>query len=199
MEHIKRLKHELVFNRYAWNIYLEAKSQKGIIKCFYILFGIYRALLDSHGNLWRYEKRIVMNKNIIYLSEFDTSIYVPNFKRDYLQRLIVRDNTFFSLEELMVLKNNFTRAGMVIIDVGANIGNHSLFFGNVCNAKRVYAFEPIESTYKVLERNVDINDLNDVIKTYNIALGSRGGGRRFNLATEQILVQHKLRWIQMAC
>ena len=40
----------------------------------------------------------------------------------------------------------------VIVDVGANIGNHSVFFGAICG-RRVLAFEP-NPNYYIPERSV---------------------------------------------
>lgn len=65
----------------------------------------------------------------------------------------------------------------ICIDVGANIGNHSLFFSNYYD--EIHAFEPVSSTFKALELNVLINGLFSKIKTYNIALSSINSRLRF--------------------
>jgi FkbM family methyltransferase len=65
----------------------------------------------------------------------------------------------------------------ICIDVGANIGNHSLFFSNYYD--EIHAFEPVLSTFKALELNVLINGLVSKIKTYNIALSSIVSRLRF--------------------
>lgn len=44
------------------------------------------------------------------------------------------------------------------IDVGANIGNHSVFFAAYCGAK-VVAFEPVAENFGMLERNMRANGL----------------------------------------
>ena len=48
-------------------------------------------------------------------------------------------------------------------------GNHTLFFCNECRAKKVYAFEPVKKTYKILKRNIVLNQLQDKVITYNSA------------------------------
>jgi FkbM family methyltransferase len=55
----------------------------------------------------------------------------------------------------------------VVLDIGANIGNHALAFATL--AKRVYAFEPIPEIFQLLHTNVTQNDLSNVT-TSNIAL-----------------------------
>jgi FkbM family methyltransferase len=43
------------------------------------------------------------------------------------------------------------------IDVGGNIGNHSLFFLNHCPSTKVYIFEPEDLCYSILETNLKGN------------------------------------------
>jgi FkbM family methyltransferase len=56
-----------------------------------------------------------------------------------------------------------------IIDVGANIGYHTLLFSQVCS-ENVYAFEPQIQSFKLLEDNLEINKIKNVI-LYNYACG----------------------------
>jgi len=62
--------------------------------------------------------------------------------------------------------------GNVVMDIGAHLGVFSLFAAKM-GAKKVYAFEPVESTYEMLGRNVEINDLDDTISPVNKALGDK--------------------------
>lgn len=48
----------------------------------------------------------------------------------------------------------------IVVDIGANIGNHTVFFANVCKAKKVYSFEPQEKVFEILKKNVEINKFN---------------------------------------
>jgi len=42
----------------------------------------------------------------------------------------------------------------VYVDVGANIGNHSLFFLNHCKSTKLYCFEPENFCYETLNKNL---------------------------------------------
>lgn len=66
--------------------------------------------------------------------------------------------------------------GGLIVDVGASIGNHTLFFASVCRA-RVFAFEPYRPSYRHLQANVRLNGFhgNGRITTANVALGNHRG------------------------
>jgi len=58
----------------------------------------------------------------------------------------------------------------VVLDIGANIGNHSLAFAT--GAARILAFEPIPAIYSVLEQNLRQNHLVNV-QAYNMALSDK--------------------------
>jgi FkbM family methyltransferase len=67
------------------------------------------------------------------------------------------------------------RPGMTVVDVGANIGTHTLYFANtVERGGRVYAFEPQRFIYNVLCGNVALNGHTNVVAV-NAALGSKPG------------------------
>lgn len=50
-----------------------------------------------------------------------------------------------------------SRSGDVLVDVGANLGFHSCFFGNHVDDGFVEAFEPAPVVHRRLERNLDLN------------------------------------------
>jgi FkbM family methyltransferase len=60
---------------------------------------------------------------------------------------------FFELDELELLKNSFKESikSKTFLDIGANVGNHSVFFSS--SFKSVKSFEPQIFTFKILEYN----------------------------------------------
>lgn len=56
----------------------------------------------------------------------------------------------------------------VLLDIGANIGNHSVFFSSMF--KKVYAFEPNPVTYEVLRINSEYACNNKNIESFNFGL-----------------------------
>lgn len=60
----------------------------------------------------------------------------------------------------------------VVLDIGANIGNHALAFAT--RAATVHAFEPIPAIYNLLNENVTANSLGHV-HTYPLALSDTTG------------------------
>jgi FkbM family methyltransferase len=59
----------------------------------------------------------------------------------------------------------------IVIDVGANIGNHSIYFSGISQAC-VYSVEPVHINFVHLVTNAAINRLTTTIYPINIALGN---------------------------
>ena len=97
-------------------------------------------------------------------------MYLPFAETDVIQRTILKNRNFWELRNLKMIQSMISPES-VVIDAGANIGNHSVFFGGVCRAKQVYAFEPLRETYRLLKRNLDLNSLTNV-QPINAALGA---------------------------
>ena len=70
-------------------------------------------------------------------------------------------------------------AGERILDVGAYIGNHTVFFSTICGAAEVEAFEPVRTSFRALERNARLNHVN--VKLHNVGVGATSGEARLNL------------------
>ena len=82
-------------------------------------------------------------------------------------------------EKEVYLKHGVTLSdGDCVFDVGAHIGLFTLFVNEKCRNARVYAFEPIPPTFKVLRANVSIPGLS--VKLFNLGLADRPGMDRFN-------------------
>ena len=82
------------------------------------------------------------------------------------------EGEFYELALLEAVKDAVGPAegsGKFAIDVGAHIGNHSLFFAGVMGL-RVIAFEPVRDTFLTLKRNTSGDTVAGQIGTQNIAL-----------------------------
>jgi len=64
--------------------------------------------------------------------------------------------------------------GRAVVDAGANIGIFSIYAA-MLGAERVYAFEPVLRTYRMLVENIRLNNLNGKIIPINCALGREEG------------------------
>lgn len=87
------------------------------------------------------------------------------------------ESKFFSKgpgAEIKILKLilNYLKSSEVAFDVGANIGVHTTFMAKKVGENGiVVAFEPEINNFKCLKKNIELNNLNNVM-AYPIALGS---------------------------
>ncbi|QLG26209.1 FkbM family methyltransferase [Halorarum halophilum] len=85
-----------------------------------------------------------------------------------------RSLEIFDTERTMVADMlSESRSGDVLVDVGANLGYHSCFFGNHVADGFVEAFEPAPIVHRRLERNLDLNGVDG--NAHRLALSDTSG------------------------
>ena len=72
------------------------------------------------------------------------------------------------------MRDRFLRPDDVVIDVGAHVGNHTIFFSAICHCF-VIAFEPDQNNYEMLKRNIFLNNLEKRVELWQAALSSQSG------------------------
>lgn len=81
-----------------------------------------------------------------------------------------------------LLLERFLRPGDVFVDVGANLGLHSLAAARALGGKgRVIAFEPFPPTVQLLERTVYLNGYSGLIEIIPAAVSNQGGTQTLHL------------------
>lgn len=80
---------------------------------------------------------------------------------------------FHEFHEFLFL-NKFLKKGMVFVDIGANLGEYSLFAGKRVTEGKVLAFEPFPKMIKLLRENVDLNRFTNV-RILSYGLSSKEG------------------------
>ncbi|WP_336512077.1 FkbM family methyltransferase [Pseudaestuariivita rosea] len=95
--------------------------------------------------------------------------FVHSDQEDHIFKTLQNSQEFYEqalLERLRILIN----PDDLVLDVGANIGTHSVFFAGVCKAQ-VIAFEPNQAAYGLLEQNIKLNRLKKRVTMQQFALG----------------------------
>lgn len=92
---------------------------------------------------------------------------------DHIGRKIAATKTFYEIALLQFIKDTAPRGG-IYIDVGANIGNHSVFFAAFCT-KYVLALEPIRENMDMARKN--LSNFNNPLRTF-VKLMQVGAGRK---------------------
>lgn len=90
--------------------------------------------------------------------------------QDCVQEVMFRDG-FYELDFLKEMQEH-VKPGSIIADIGANIGNHTVYFSKFFDAKEIYVIEPIERSYKLLLANIALNKCHNVnVDHIGVALG----------------------------
>lgn len=98
---------------------------------------------------------------------------------DLLGDLLARTGRPYE-EVILRLVTALTAPGDHIVDVGAHLGNHSVYWALA--GRRVTAFEPNPPVAEILERNLRRNSLAGYVTINRVALGARGGPGRLVVA-----------------
>jgi FkbM family methyltransferase len=77
---------------------------------------------------------------------------------------------FYEEEELRSISPYFKRNG-IFVDIGANTGQHSIYFAKLLGASKVILFEPILETCKILRENIRLNNLSIICDLRYLGLG----------------------------
>lgn len=130
----------------------------------------YRFLKVRYSKKYQICRKLTLQNNEdIWELTNGIKFYLPNYPQDLISKYIVFYNEFWELDILQKL-DKYLPENAVILDIGANIGNHSVYWATK-NAKRIHSFEPMLQTYNSLVKNVKINGLEKIITPYNIGLG----------------------------
>lgn len=111
------------------------------------------------------------------------SFYLPLGAADQIQKDILRTAYFYQPKPLnFIQQHKLVGASSVVLDVGANIGNHTVFFGRAMDVKKVHSFEPNPPAFAILQKNVELNGLHDVVELHQVGVGAKSSRAR-NLNT----------------
>jgi len=102
----------------------------------------------------------------------DNNISFTGYENEYVFEKI-KSGTFYE-NDLLLRWTDSINENSIVFDIGANLGNHTLFFSKIKNAKKVYSFEPVKKNYELLERNCKDNSCTQV-ELFNFGLGAQNG------------------------
>ena len=100
------------------------------------------------------------------------------FRNDHVGDKIAQHGLYEKENLALLLKLLAQLPEPVVLDIGANIGNHTLAFATRAHA--VHAFEPIPYLFEVLSGNITRNDLRNA-HAHNLALSDHEGSATINM------------------
>lgn len=90
-----------------------------------------------------------------------------------VNEIVKNSNHFFEIHMLDEISKLPYRNG-ICMDIGANVGNHTVFFSRFCNFDEVWAYEPDPGSFELLKENVAKNTKRTV-RLFNVAIGEKEG------------------------
>jgi|TARA_B110000027_G_C16046670_1_gene268017 FkbM family methyltransferase len=104
----------------------------------------------------------------------------------YFLRKIYLFFDYFNQKKILKYLANFFKDKKInnVFDVGAHHGETVEFILKNFEIEKIYTFEPSPINYKILLNNLKNKSKNDVIKTFNIALGEKNKTSKLNQVIE---------------
>jgi len=115
----------------------------------------------------------------IVFTHQDTEIFfhLPD-RNDHIQKTIALSSYFYEPEMLEDMRARVMALDVpentMALDVGANIGNHTVFIGKVLGLNTI-AFEPTPRSHAVLCKNIALNGLDGHVQALRIGAGAQTG------------------------
>jgi len=99
-------------------------------------------------------------------------VWLDTSGKSELRRRMISGGEFYEQGLLDFAKS--LNLGKAIVDVGANIGGHTTYFGMFCPYTKIYSFEPTAEARRMLERNISLNNVKNV-EVFPYAVGEKEG------------------------
>jgi FkbM family methyltransferase len=140
------------------------------------IFYLWAAMYETYRTfLWKISSKVSKNLTLSVHKNLTLKLVSYGYitKRIYQQQLLVPFKKSFEYDTLTLLREA-TKSDFQILDIGANIGLHSLIMAQELSDKgKIYAFEPSKKTYDALVENIKLNNLSDKVVPFNLALSNK--------------------------
>lgn len=124
----------------------------------------------------------------------DYLIALPHWRTDYIQGRVANTREPYELSMLQDMASQL-EPDELVLDVGANIGNHSLYLAAVCQSV-VHAFEPNTELCEGLRKSIRANNFEDRITVHQVGVSDVAAFATFkhrdeaNLGAQSLAVQY---------
>jgi len=118
-------------------------------------------VIETDGNIGKHTVLLKNNLGKLYCP------FSPDFVCDEIKKNKIWE------EHIQQEFEKYVKQGDTVIDAGAYVGIHTLKLSKLVSPSGlVYAFEPDPETFKILQHNIKLNNINNV-KLFNVALGDK--------------------------
>ena len=126
-----------------------------------------------YASLWR-------KRRVVQFSCGSIPIYLVVVDPNDLIQKVHSKGQLYEAADIEDISPYFRRGG-VFVDIGANTGQHSIYFAKVLGASKLILFEPIRQTCQILRENIRLNNLEGItdLSHLGIGLGDKSGRAMF--------------------
>jgi FkbM family methyltransferase len=149
-------------------------------KFIYLLFGKLMKFLAGRGleklpltvPIYNFIYRTIRPQGIILLNIQGNKMYANSNDEVITPSLLMRG--YWERGETNLFKK-LLKPGMIVVDIGANIGYYTLIAAKIVGNKgKIYAFEPEPNNFKLLVKNIGMNGCKNVIPVQKAVLNKTG-------------------------
>jgi len=129
------------------------------------------------GIIYAYKNRLFVLTNIFGVLKRKITIYKMKNGINYL----ARSNDIPVINDMFINKQyhnflNKIKNNSIVIDIGAHIGVFSILAATLGKNIQVYSYEPSEENFKILKRNIRLNNLHNIYP-FKLAVSKKKGRR----------------------
>lgn len=129
--------------------------------------------IDHHINIRVLKKREVIRKVNNYPM-------ILNFDEEGLSKhlMIHREREVAETETI----KRIVKPGMCILEIGANVGYYTILMGKLVGEQgKIYSYEPYPPSVDILIRNIELNNLADIVEVHRSAVSSENAVQKLYL------------------
>lgn len=159
---------------------MELQKIKLTLKTLLKMVGLYKPLRFVYNFIFLFNA-----KTELIFSDLTAKFRTPTFK--------IKEDIESLLGESEVLKTLLDKLqpADTVWDIGASYGIYTIFFSLKVNKGNVFAFEPEKATYKLLTKNIQLNNLKNVTPL-QMALGDIEGITELHISESANIGTHSL-------
>ena len=129
---------------------------------------------NKHMCIIRKDTVIPKNDNLICYDTKYGKIFLNKY--DYYMVDVFSKNEYWDDKQLCILRDKYIPTDKNILEIGGHSGTSTIFYSKILKENNIiYTFEPQKQMFAILNKNIEINNLNSKIKTFNSAVFCKTG------------------------
>ena len=120
--------------------------------------------------------KLLKGENIVSFNYQSTPIKFEITGKNLAVEIANVGGTFYELPELEFIRQNLKSSNPVIVDIGANTGNHLVYFAKIMQASKVIPIEFHPDILATLKKHISINQVSNIdLSILGYAIGENSG------------------------